>query len=166
MIMLRKTVLVTLALAGLCGPASAGVLSFADLQRLRAYEEDVVPASREIPGLHQMATRLDAMIEARDGGSLAEFSDLPPMGGPTLEMMIASLKDVADGSVRAALLAELRSAVAARLAYDADLLAAYQRSVAKGAAGLSGSFVRWEERPETAARRSRFEALLARQAER
>jgi hypothetical protein len=77
-------------------------------------------------------------------------------------MMIASLKDVADdASVRVALLAELRSAVAARLAYDAELLAAYRRSVAAGAAGLSGSFVRWEERPDTAARRDRFEALLA-----
>jgi hypothetical protein len=165
--MLRKTALVALALAGLCGPATAGVLSSADVQRLRDYEADVVPASREIPGLRQMATQLDAMIEAGDGGSLAEFSDLPAMGGPTLETMIASLKDAAgDGPVRAALLAELRSAVAARLAYDAELLAAYRRSVATGAAGLGGSFVRWEERPDTAARRSRFEALLAEQAER
>jgi hypothetical protein len=166
--MLRAAGLVFLALAGLCGPAGAGVLSDDDRLRVRDYNELVAPASRERPALCDLATAIDVLIDAGEGGSLSGISELAPVGGPTLEWMLSSLQRVAGACTapeQAALLVELRAEIAARLAYDAELIGRYRRNVAAGAPGLGPSFVRWEERPDTAARRSRFEALLGRMPE-
>jgi hypothetical protein len=101
--MLREAALLALAIAGLCGPAQAGVLSAADVQRLHDYERFVIPASREIPMLREMGARIDTLIAvaessggAFDDAARSDFRsalhDLPRTGGQTLERMVSSLQ--------------------------------------------------------------------------
>ncbi len=171
--LLRETVAIALAIVGLCGPARAGVLSAADIQRLRDYEQLVIPADRELPALRDMGARIDALIAMADGegASRSDFRsivrELPAAGGPALERRISSLKAIDDPGLLAppewtAMLTETKAELGERLAYDGAVLKAYQRSVAAGAPGLGPSFVRWEERPDAAAHWRRFQAALDR----
>jgi hypothetical protein len=178
MTMLRITALIVLAAVGLCGPAPAGVLSSTDVQRLHDYEQFVIPADREMPVLRDMAARVDKLIamaegsgEAVDGGSRSDFRfamrDLPRIGGRTLETMVASLQAIDNPEAFAppewaALLGEVRAEIEERLAYDTELLKAYQRSVAAGAPGFGQSVTLWEERPNAASHWSRFQSILDR----
>jgi hypothetical protein len=175
MVMLREAALKALVTAALCGPASAGVLSATDIQRLRDYEQFVIPADQEIPQLRDMEvqiTRLIAMVEGSvgpvDDSSRSDFrfvvSELPVMGGPSLERMVSSLRVIQNPDVFAppewaTILTEVQAEIEERLAYDTAVLKAYQRSVAAGAPGLGTSFTRWEERPD---HWSRFQAALDR----
>ncbi len=148
------------------------MLSAADIQRLRDYQQFVIPAEREMPALREIEARIDAMAEGLPGdGGGADFrstlSDLPASGCSDVEAMVSTLQSIQDPRVFApaewaALLAEVRAQVSERLAYDAELLRAYQRSVASGAPGLGESFVRWEDRPEPTIHWNRFQAALQR----
>jgi hypothetical protein len=172
----REAARIAIAIATLCGPAVAGVLSAADVQRIHDYERYVVPAAREIPALRDMGARVDTLIamaessdEAFDTGRadfISAVRDLPRIGGRTLEMMVSSLQAIDDPCVFAALewvalLAEVKAEIEARMAYDAGLLKAYQRSVAAGAPGL-GPITLWEERPDATGHWNRFRKILNR----
>ena len=176
--MLRKAAVLAVAVLALCGPASAGVLSATDIQRLRDYEQFVIPADREIPQLRDMAARIDALAtriegpgDAIDGASHFDvrflLRDLPDIGGPTLAKMLWSLHAIQDPGIFArpewaAMLNEVRAEAEERLAYDSEVLKAYQRSTAAGAPGLAPSFIRWEERPNAAVHWTRLQEILGR----
>jgi hypothetical protein len=147
-----KAAVAALALICLSGAARAGVLSEADMQRMRDHEQIVVPADRETASLRAMASRLDALIAAagRASGSVdgagrvgvqSTLRDFPPIGGSALEMMVSSLRAIPDAHLFTArqwvaLLIEVRAEIEERLNYDAEVLKAYQRSLAHGAPGL------------------------------
>jgi hypothetical protein len=174
--MLRKAAVVALALICLGGPARAGVLSATDRQHMRDYAQFVVPADREMPALREMAARVKRLVdrangadEALDGGVdfRSAVLDFPRAGGPTLQMMVSLLQAIHDPAVFApqdwvAMLTEIRAETEERLAYDAELLEAFQRSLAPGAPALDESLVRWEERPDAAAHWSRFQSIFNR----
>ncbi len=176
--MLRRAALAALALIGLCSPAPAGVLSATDMQRLRDYEQFVVPADREMAPLRDMASRIDALIAAAEGAGdsvaggdrvdfLSALRDFPAVGGATLERMVSSLQAIRDPHVFApsawvAMLTEVKAEIDERLAYDAELLRAYQRSLAQGAPSLGQSRAVWDERPNAAAHWSRFQETFDR----
>lgn len=175
--MLRKAALVAFSLLCIGGPASAGVLSATDMQRLRDYEQFVVPADREKAPLREMAGRVDALIAAAEssgesaGGGLVDFPavlhDFPAIGGATIEKMVSSLQAIHDPRAFApaawvAMLTEVKAEIGERLAYDAEVLRAYQRSLAQGAPSLGQSLVRWDERPNAAAHWSRFQQTFER----
>jgi hypothetical protein len=176
--MLREAALIALPIAGLCGPAQAGGLSTADVQRLHDYERFVIPASREIPTLREMGARIDTLIAVAEssGGALDDapcsdfrsaLRDLPRIGGQTLEKMVSSLQAIGDPGVFAppewvALFTEIKAELEERLVYDAEVIKAYQRSVAVGALGLGQSFIGWEARPDAASHWTRFQRTLDR----
>ena len=176
--MLRTAAVVALALICLCGPARAGVLSATDTQHMRDYAQFVVPADREMPTLREMATRVERLIamanswdEAVDGSARADFQSavpgFPRTGGATLEMMVSLIQAIRDPNAFAprewvAMLTEIRAEIEERLAYDADLLKAFQRSFAPGAPPLEESLARWEERPDAALHWSRFQRIFNR----
>ena len=175
--MLRKAVLAAFAVICLSGPASAGVLSATDMQRLRDYEQFVVPADREKVPLRDMAGRIDALIAAAEssdgsaGGNLVDFPstlrDFPAIGGAMLARMVASLQTIDDPHVFApaawvAMLTEIKAEIGERLAYDAEVLRAYQRSLAQDAPSLGQSLVRWDERPDAATHWTRFQQTFER----
>jgi hypothetical protein len=170
-----RAVVVALALICLSGPAPAGVLSETDMQRLRDYEQVVIPADREMPSLRDMASRLDALIAAAmSAGDRAKPIDLrpivrdfPAIGGSALVMMVSSLRAIDEAEVFTprkwvALLTEVKAEIEERLNYDADVLKAYQRSLAPGAPGLGQSLIGWAERPNAAAHWTRFQKMLDR----
>jgi hypothetical protein len=173
-----KAAVAALALICLSGPAPAGVLSAADMQRMRDHEQFVVPADREIFSLRAMAGRLDALIAAAEGSDRAvdgasrvevqsTLRDFPPIGGSALKMMVSSLRAIGDAHLFtarewAALLIEVRAEIEERLNYDAEVLKAYQRSLARGAPGLAQSLIGWDERPNAAAHWTSFRQTLAR----
>lgn len=104
-----KLAVVALAVICLCGPAPAGVLSATDAQRLRDYEQRVIPADRETPSLRDLATRIEALIAlAESAGAAGARStldvrpvvrDFPAIGGRALEMMVASLRAIDDSQM-------------------------------------------------------------------
>jgi hypothetical protein len=176
--MLRKAAVLVVVVLALCGSASAGVLSATDIQRLRDYEQFVIPADREIPQLRDMAARIDTLVamvegpgDAIDGGRRSDFRsllrDLPNIGGPTLEKMLSSLNAIQDPGIFArpewvAMLNEVKAEAEEHLAYDSEVLKAYQRSTAAGAPGVGPSFIRWEERPNAGVHWTRLQEMLGR----
>jgi hypothetical protein len=116
-----------------------------------------------------LVDRADGPDEAVDGG--VDFRsvvlDFPRTGGATLEMMVSLLQAIQDPTVFApqewvAMLTEIRAETKERLVYDADVLKAYQRSLAPGAPGLEELLMKWEERPDAAAHWSRFQRIFNR----
>jgi hypothetical protein len=176
--MLRMAAVVAVALICLCGPARAGVLSATDTQHMRDYAQFVVPADREMPALHEMAARVERLMamanssdEAADGSARVDFQsavlDFPRAGGAALEMMVSLIQAVGDPDAFAprewvAMLTEIRAETEERLAYDADLLKAFQRSLAPGASPLEERLARWEERPDAGVHWSRFQRIFNR----
>jgi hypothetical protein len=170
--MLRTAMFVTLALVGLYGRASAGVLSAADVQRIEAYERFVRPAAQEVPTLREMEAKVGALIAAAESAPEPPalrfgLHDLPRIGGQGLEQMVSVLQAIDDPATFApsdwtALLGEVKAEIEERLAYDARLMSAYQRSVATGGPGLGPSLVDWEARPGATHHWSRFQAILDR----
>jgi hypothetical protein len=174
--MFRQAAVVALALVCLAGPARSGVLSATDRQHMRDYAQFVVPADREMPALREMAARVKRIVDRANGPDAAlpggvDFRsavfDFPRTGDPTLEMMVSLLQAIQDPTVFApqdwvAMLTEIRAETEERLAYDAELLEAFQRSLVPGAPALEESLVRWEERPDAAAHWSRFQSTFNR----
>ncbi|MGA2129152.1 MAG: hypothetical protein ABSG76_23725 [Xanthobacteraceae bacterium] len=173
-----KPAVIALALLCLCGRAPAGVLSATDAQRLRDYEQRVIPADRETPSLRDLATRVEALIALAEsagaafgGGAAVDVHpmvrDFPAGGGRALEMMVGSLRTIDDPRAFSpaewiAMLAEVKAEIAERLDYDAAVLKAYQRTLAPGAPSLEQSLIRYDERPDAAAHWSRFQQTRAR----
>ena len=170
--MLRRAALVAFAAVGLGGPAVAGVLSSADVQRIEDYDRFVRPAAQEAPILRDMKGLVGALIAAAEGSDeafdpRAALHDLPRIGGDDLERMVSALQELDDPAALAppewaALLAEVDAEIEDRLAYDADVMKAYQRSVAAGTPGFGQSVVGWEDRPHAGHRRGRFQEILDR----
>jgi hypothetical protein len=173
--MFRQAAVVALALVCLGGPARSGVLSATDRQHMRDYAQFVVPADREMPALREMAARVKRIVDRAndpdvvDGGVdfRSAVFDFPRTGGPTLEMMVSLLQAIHDPTVFApqdwvAMLTEIRAETEERLAYDAKLLEAFQRSLVPGAPALEESLVLWNERPDAAAHWSRFQSTFNR----
>jgi hypothetical protein len=176
--MLRVTAVVTILLLELCSPLHAGVLSATDMQRVRYYEQSVVPAEREIPVLRDMAARVKALTGAFDGSDespggdgpadcRSALRDLPAIGGPALERMVSSLQSIDDpGGVAAAewvaMLTEVSAEIDERVTYDIGLLKAYQRSVSSGSPVSGRRVASWEERPNAEDRWVRFRSILDR----
>ena len=170
--MLRRAALVALAVAGLGAPAVAGVLSSADVQRIEDYDRFVRPAAQEMSILRDMKGRVGALIAAAKSSDeafdpRAALRDLPRIGGEDLERMVSALQAIADPAAFAppewaALLAEVDAEIEDRPAYDADVMKAYQRSVAAGTPGFGQSVVGWEDRPHAQHRWGRFQEILDR----
>jgi hypothetical protein len=170
--MLRRAAFSAFAVIGLVAPAVAGVLSSADVQRIEDYDRFVRPAAQEAPILRDMKVRVGRLITAAKGSDAAfdpraALRNLPRTGGEDLERMVSALQAI-DGPAAlappewAALLAEVDAEIEARLAYDADVMRAYQRSVAAGTPGFGGSVVGWDDRPGAGHRWSRFQEILDR----
>ena len=176
--MLRQTALVAISILGFCGPVHAGVLSATDIQRIRYYEQFVVPADREIPMLRHMEAQARTLIsvaeqsgQALNDESCSEFGlvvrDWPRSGGQTLEKMVSALQSIHDPSAFAApewvaMLTEVTAELEERLAYDLELLKAFQTSVASGKPVLQRSFATSEDRPKAADRWDRFKRIFDR----
>lgn len=176
--MLRTAAVVACALLCLCGAARAGVLSATDTQHMRDYAQFVVPADREMPALREMAARVERLAamanssdEAVGGSAHVDFQsavlDFPRIGGARLEMMVSLIQAIHDPNAFApqewlAMLTEIRAELEERLAYDADLLKAFQRSLAPGAPPLEERLAKWGERPDAAVHWSRFQSIFNR----
>jgi hypothetical protein len=170
--MLRMTVFAAFALVAASGPASAGVLSTADVQRIEAYERLVRPAAQEIQGLRDMEARVSALIDATEATHEAPdlrsgLRDLPRIGGHRLEQMVSALQAIDDPaafapSEWAALLGVDKAEFEERLAYDARMINTTQRSVATGGPGFAPSVADWDARPDATRHWSRFQAILDR----